>query len=75
VPFLFLSEDIIFYLLLYMVVELGLSVSERTQAEGVCKHDAWCKYEWRWRKLHDKEVNDLYSLLHIIRMIKSRGVS
>jgi hypothetical protein len=25
-----------------------------------------------WRKLHDEELHDLYSLPHIIRMIKSR---
>jgi hypothetical protein len=27
-----------------------------------------------WRKLHDEELNDLYSLPSIIRMIKSRRV-
>jgi hypothetical protein len=26
----------------------------------------------RWRKLHNEELNDLYSLLSIIRIIKSR---
>jgi hypothetical protein len=27
-----------------------------------------------WRKLHDEEFNDLYSSLHIVRVIKSRGM-
>jgi hypothetical protein len=26
----------------------------------------------KWRKLHNEELNDLYSSLNIIRMIKSR---
>jgi len=25
-----------------------------------------------WRKLHNEELNDLYSLLHIVRVVKSR---
>jgi hypothetical protein len=25
-----------------------------------------------WKKLHNKELNDLYSSLHIVRVIKSR---
>ena len=29
----------------------------------------------RWRKLDNKDLHDFYSLLHIIRMIKSMGVS
>jgi hypothetical protein len=27
-----------------------------------------------WRKLHNEELNDLYSLPNIIRAIKSRGI-
>jgi hypothetical protein len=27
---------------------------------------------WKWRKLHNEELNDLYSSPNIIRMIKSR---
>ena len=29
----------------------------------------------RWRKLHNEDLNDLCSSLHIIRTIKSSGVS
>jgi hypothetical protein len=30
---------------------------------------------WReWRKLHNEELNDLYSLLNIVRVVKSRRV-
>jgi hypothetical protein len=27
-----------------------------------------------WRKLHNEELNDLYSSLNIVRMIKSRRI-
>ena len=27
---------------------------------------------WEWRKLHNEELNDLYSSLNIVRVIKSR---
>jgi hypothetical protein len=27
---------------------------------------------WEWRKLHNEDLNDLYSSLNIIRVIKSR---
>jgi hypothetical protein len=27
---------------------------------------------WEWRKLHNKELNDLYSLPNIVRVVKSR---
>jgi len=27
-----------------------------------------------WRKLHTEELNDLYSLLNIVRVIKSRKI-
>jgi hypothetical protein len=30
--------------------------------------------KWEWRKLHNEELNDLYSSLNIIRVIKSRIV-
>jgi hypothetical protein len=29
----------------------------------------------KWRKLHNEELNDLYSLLNIVRVIKSRRMS
>jgi hypothetical protein len=29
---------------------------------------------WEWRKLHNEEINDLYSLLNIVRVVKSRRV-
>ena len=28
----------------------------------------------KWRKLHNKELNDLYSSTNIVRVIKSRGM-
>ena len=28
-----------------------------------------------WRKLHNEEMNDLYSLLNIVRVVKSRRMS
>jgi hypothetical protein len=27
-----------------------------------------------WRKLHNEELNDLYSLPNIVRVVKSRGM-
>jgi hypothetical protein len=27
---------------------------------------------WKWRKLHNEELSDLYSLLNTVRVIKSR---
>jgi hypothetical protein len=27
---------------------------------------------WEWRKLHNEELNDLYSLPNIVRVVKSR---
>ena len=27
---------------------------------------------WEWRKLHNEEVNDVYSLPNIVRVVKSR---
>jgi hypothetical protein len=27
---------------------------------------------WEWRKLHNKELNDLYSLPNIVRVVKLR---
>jgi len=27
---------------------------------------------WEWRKLHSEELNDLYSLLNIVRVVESR---
>ena len=27
-----------------------------------------------WRKVHNEELNDLYSSLNIIRVVKSRGM-
>jgi hypothetical protein len=32
----------------------------------------WDEVTWEWRKLHDKELNDLYSSPNIFRLIKSR---
>jgi hypothetical protein len=39
----------------------------------------WCSYKRKkdevtgeWRKLHNEELNDLYSLPNIVRVIKSR---
>jgi hypothetical protein len=29
---------------------------------------------WEWRKLHNEELNDLYSLPNILWVIKSRGM-
>jgi hypothetical protein len=29
----------------------------------------------KWRRLHNEELYDLYSLLHVIRVIKSRRMS
>ena len=31
----------------------------------------WCN-SLRWRKLHNEELNDLYSLPNIVRVVKSR---
>jgi len=28
----------------------------------------------KWRKLHNEELNDLYSSTNIVRVIKSRGI-
>jgi hypothetical protein len=30
------------------------------------------KVRWEWRKLHNEELNDLYSLPNIVRVVKSR---
>jgi hypothetical protein len=27
---------------------------------------------WEWRKLHNEELNDLYSLPNIVRVVKSK---
>jgi hypothetical protein len=27
-----------------------------------------------WRKLHNEELNDLYSLFNVVRVLKSRGM-
>jgi hypothetical protein len=32
----------------------------------------WDEVTWEWRKLHNKELNDLYSSANIGRVIKSR---
>jgi hypothetical protein len=32
----------------------------------------WDEVTGRWRKLHNKELHDLYSLPYIIKVIKSR---
>jgi hypothetical protein len=29
---------------------------------------------WEWRKIHNEELNDLYSSLNTFRVIKSRGM-
>jgi hypothetical protein len=29
---------------------------------------------WEWRKLHNEELNDLYSLPNIVRVVKSRRI-
>jgi hypothetical protein len=46
-----------------------------TQIEGVCEQGAEeniLANEGCWRKLHNEELHNLYSLPSIIRMIKSR---
>jgi hypothetical protein len=50
-----------------------------TQTEGVweqgAEEDIWTEEEWvtgEWRRLHNKELHDLYSSPSIIRIIKSR---
>jgi len=30
------------------------------------------KVTWEWRKLHNEELNDLYYLPNIVRVVKSR---
>jgi hypothetical protein len=32
----------------------------------------WDEVTWEWRKLHNEELNDLYSLPNIVRLVKSR---
>ena len=32
----------------------------------------WVEVTGEWRKLHNEELNDLYSLLNIVRVVKSR---
>jgi hypothetical protein len=32
----------------------------------------WDEVTWEWRKLHNDELNDLYSLPNIVRVVKSR---
>jgi len=32
------------------------------------------KVTGEWRKLHNEELSDLYSLPNIVRMVKSRGI-
>jgi hypothetical protein len=34
----------------------------------------WDEVTGDWSKLHNEELNDYYSLLHIIQMIKVRGM-
>jgi hypothetical protein len=29
---------------------------------------------WEWRKLHNEELSDLYSLPNIVRVVKSRRI-
>jgi hypothetical protein len=29
---------------------------------------------WKWRKLHNEELNDAYSLPNIVRVVKSRRI-
>jgi hypothetical protein len=47
--------------------EHGLRVSENGAEENI-----WTEERWDWRKVHEEELHNLYSLRSIIRMIKSR---
>ena len=31
-----------------------------------------CEVKWMWRKLHNEELNDMYSSPNIVRVIKTR---
>jgi hypothetical protein len=66
---------ILFYLLSFMGVRPGLS-HQRKNTDWVCLRTGYwnpggMKW-WGWRKLHNKELHNLYSSPNIIRVIKSR---
>jgi hypothetical protein len=45
-----------------------------TYAEGVCLGEYLGLREMKWRKLHNEELNELYSSPNIVWVIKSRRI-
>jgi hypothetical protein len=50
-------------------------LSFNVQTARVCfRSGPTCEVTGEWRKLHNEELNDLYSLPNIVRVVKSRRI-